>query len=84
MGMQPGKNRKRQGISCRTPLPCMVPAVEPGEEVPTYEVTPTKELDDCGAICEQCENEVCKKGPAVRSSAVWNKRRRTMLYRITE
>ena len=48
------------------PLPCMTPAVEPDAEVPTYEVTPTKaELDDCGAICSQCENEACKKSPTV-------------------
>lgn len=43
------------------PLPCMTPAVEPGE-VPTYEVTPTKEdLANCDAVCSQCTNEPCVK-----------------------
>ena len=52
------------------PLPCMVPAVEPDAEVPTFEVTPTKEeLDDCGAICSQCENEACKNPTVEKGDA---------------
>lgn len=48
------------------PLPCMTPAVEPGETVEHFERTPSKEeLDDCGAICSQCENETCKKSPPI-------------------
>ena len=44
------------------PLPCMTPAVEPGETIPTYEATPSKEeLDVCGEICSACELEECKK-----------------------
>ena len=43
-------------------LPLVCPVCS-REMVPTYEATPTKaELDDCGALCSQCEHDVCKKG----------------------
>lgn len=55
-----------EAVIAEHPLPCMTPAVEQGEEVPEFTATPSKaEFDDCGAICSQCENEVCKKSPTV-------------------
>ena len=50
-------------------LPCMEPAVDP--EVKTdgtnFEIVAKPPLtnEECGAICSQCENEVCKKSPPV-------------------
>lgn len=48
------------------PLPCMEPAVDP--EVKTdgtnFEIVAKPPLtnEECGAICSQCEHDVCKKG----------------------
>ena len=47
------------------PLPCMEPAVDP--EVKTdgtnFEIVAKPPLtnEECGAICSQCEHDVCRK-----------------------